>query len=55
MCTELGDISDEGKATKISEEEVNSMDSLLSKMGVEKDSIVNDVKKEQVENTAEKK
>ena len=34
-CTSLGDISDEGKVKEIDAKEQGSMDSLLSKMGVE--------------------
>ena len=33
MCTDIGDISDEGKSRKISDSEMNSMDSLLGKLG----------------------
>ena len=34
-CTSLGNISDEGKVKEIDAKEQGSMDSLLSKMGVE--------------------
>jgi len=34
MCTEIGDISDEGKPRKVSAEEMGSMDSLMDKLGV---------------------
>eukprot|EP00980_Cylindrotheca_fusiformis_P021435 scaffold8301_cov184-Cylindrotheca_fusiformis.AAC.3 len=33
-CTDLGDISDEGKSRKISTEEIGTMEALLGKMGV---------------------
>ena len=33
-CTELGDISDEGKAKKMNIQELGSMESLMGKMGV---------------------
>ena len=34
MCTDIGDISDEGKSRKVTDFEMNSMDSLLGKLGV---------------------
>jgi hypothetical protein len=40
-CTEIGDISGEGKAKKVNEQELRSMESLLGKMGLE-DSINDD-------------
>lgn len=35
MCTEIGDISDEGKAKSMTDQEVGSMESLLGKLGIE--------------------
>ena len=34
-CTEIWDISDEGKAKSVSEKELGSMGSLLQRMGIE--------------------
>lgn len=33
MCTDIGDISDEGKSRKVTDSEATSMDSLLGKIG----------------------
>ncbi|CAJ1899893.1 unnamed protein product [Cylindrotheca closterium] len=33
MCTDIGDISDEGKSRKVTDSELSSMDSLLGKLG----------------------
>jgi cell division protein FtsI/penicillin-binding protein 2 len=52
-CTDIGDISDEGKAKKMNEQELGSMESLLGKMGVE-DS-VEDIQKEQKQKPGDKK
>jgi hypothetical protein len=41
-CTEIGDISDEGKSQPLSSTEEGSMQSLLSKMGMEDMEIVED-------------
>lgn len=35
MCTEIGDISDEGKAKSMTDQEAGSMESLLGKLGIE--------------------
>jgi hypothetical protein len=43
-CTDIGDISDEGKSKKMDEQELRSMESLLGKMGIE-DSIDDDDQK----------
>lgn len=44
LCTDIGDISDEGRPKKFDEKEVGSMDSLMSKMGVTE--AVDDVQQE---------
>jgi hypothetical protein len=44
MCTDIGDISDEGRSKKFDEKELGSMDSLMSKMGVTE--VVDDVQQE---------
>jgi len=51
MCTDIGDISDEGKSRKITDSELSSMDSLLGKLGapeetVQKNDQVQDMGKE---------
>jgi cell division protein FtsI/penicillin-binding protein 2 len=52
-CTDIGDISDEGKAKKMNEQELGSMESLLGKMGVE--DAVEDIQKEQKQKPGENK
>ena len=51
MCTDIGDISDEGKSRKISDSEMSSMDSLLGKLGANTESTEYD----QVQDKDEKK
>lgn len=41
-CTEIGDISDEGKAQDLSESQESSTDTLLSKLKLESDNNVQD-------------
>jgi hypothetical protein len=53
LCTEIGDISDEGKSRKMSNEEIGSMESLLGKMGVGDE--VDDVKEDHRQSIEEKK
>ena len=50
MCTDIGDISDEGKSRKISDSEMSSMDSLLGKLGTAEEPAQN----EQVQGKDEK-
>jgi hypothetical protein len=44
MCTDIGDISDEGRSKNFDEKELGSMDSLMSKMGVTE--VADDVQQE---------
>lgn len=39
MCTDIGDISDEGKSRKITDSELSSMDSLLGKLGAPEETV----------------
>ena len=52
-CTEIGDISNDGKVKKIKQEEQATMDSLLAKMGVE-DSVDDDVQDQSKEKQKQK-
>jgi hypothetical protein len=53
MCTEIGDISDEGKSRKMSNEEIGSMESLLGKMRA--GDVVDDVKEDNRQSIEENK
>jgi hypothetical protein len=44
MCTDIGDISDEGRSKNFDKKELGSMDSLMSKMGVTE--VADDVQQE---------